>query len=172
MEKNNSLFYIIENFINEKDSNILINFFDQNDYLADDLEVEHKHRNIHYQHIKDTNILSILDYYANKNIFFIDHLFQTKVKLWSSMRICRWLPGDSMRMHIDKNTTQRNSDMNYSSLLYLNDDYEGGELIFRDQVFKMKKFSCIFFESDLHKHGVNTLLKNKRYTIPSWYKIK
>jgi len=54
MEKNNSLFYIIENFINEKDSNILINFFDQNDYLADDLEVEHKHRNIHYQHIKDT----------------------------------------------------------------------------------------------------------------------
>ena len=60
--------------------------------------------------------------------------------------------------------------MDYSSLVYLNDNYDGGELFFENEIFKMKALSCIIFESGPHhKHGVKIIKKGKRYTIPSWY---
>lgn len=159
-----SVYHIIDNFISEKDSQDLITFFDKNDHLCSDSEERHKHRNLHYDLIKDKKIKDLLDYYCLKNIIFIDHIFKAKTKLWNKMRLCRWKKGDSMALHIDKNI-----DYYYSSLLYLNDEYEGGELLFNAEVMKMKKFSCIIFESDIHVHGVKKILKHKRYTIPSWY---
>ena len=65
----------------------------------------------------------------------------------------------------------RNSILNFSSLVYLNDDYEGGELFFENEIIKMKALSCIVFESnEKNMHGVLEIKKGKRYTIPSWYK--
>tara|TARA_R100001244_G_C5168673_1_gene131562 strand:+ start:3031 stop:3555 length:525 start_codon:yes stop_codon:yes gene_type:complete len=169
MKTNNSVFHIIENFISEKDAKQFIDFFNTNENLCNDVEEEHKHRNIHYDDIKNEKIKNLLDYYAIKNSIFIDHLFKTKTTLWQTMRLCRWNEGETMALHIDRNVKSRTNNMDYSSLLYLNDDYEGGELIFNTEILKMKKFSCIVFESDIHIHGVRKILKNKRYTIPSWY---
>ena len=165
----NSIYSIIENFIDSKDADDLINFFNKNQNLCYDMEEEHKDRNIHYSFIKDEKVKKLLNYYAYKNIIFIDHIYKTKTKLWGEMRLCRWKPGDSMGMHVDRNTETRNNNVNFSSLAYLNDDYEGGELVFRDKELKMPKLSCIVFESHLHPHAVKEIKKNNRYTIPSWY---
>jgi len=162
--------HIIENFINKKDAKTLINFFEKNTHLCYDAREEHKHRNIHIMHIKNKKIIELLNYYANKNVYFIDHLFKTKTKLWTDMRICRWLPGDTMILHNDRSG---NDSMNFSSLVYLNDDYEGGELFFENEIIKMKTLSCIVFESnEKNMHGVLEIKKGKRYTIPSWYQYK
>ena len=158
--------HIIENFVLKKDADTLIKYFDNNDYLCNDSVEEHKHRNIHYENITNINILRLLDYYAKKNTIFIDHLFSVKTKLWSPMRICRWNKNDSMVLHTDSNWKDK---MDYSSLVYLNDNYSGGELIFNKEPLKMKKLSCILFESKKYEHGVNKIIKGKRYTLPSWY---
>tara|TARA_R100001443_G_scaffold27679_1_gene40885 strand:+ start:18 stop:539 length:522 start_codon:yes stop_codon:yes gene_type:complete len=165
----NKDYFIIENFINAKHAEDLINFFDENENLCADPEKEHKDRNIHYFSIKDKKIKSLLNFYAYKNILFINNTYKTKTQLWSEMRLCRWKPGHSMPIHIDKNIKTRDNNMDFSSLAYLNDDYEGGELIFTDEELKMPKFSCIIFESHLYPHGVKEVKKNNRYTIPSWY---
>ena len=107
----------------------------------------------------------------NKNVYFIDHFFKTKTKLWADMRICRWLPGDAMSLHNDR-SEKLNDLMDFSSLIYLNDNYEGGELFFKDKIIKMKALSCIVFQSnEKNMHGVLEIKKGKRYTIPSWYQF-
>lgn len=158
--------HIIDNFVLEKDANTFIKYFNNNDHLCNDSVEEHKHRNIHYSDIIDIKILKLLDYYAKKNTIFIDHLFSVKTKLWSPMRLCRWNKGDSMVLHTDSNWKDK---MDYSSLIYLNDDYLGGELVFNKKPLKMKKLSCVLFKSDKYEHGVNKVIRGKRYTIPSWY---
>lgn len=163
---------LIENFVHEQDAEDLINFFDNNEHLCNDSEEHHKDRNIHASAIKDDHIIKLLKYYAYKNIIFIDHIFKTKTKLWNEMRLCRWRPGDSMDLHIDRNTKTRNYNLDFSSLIYLNDNYEGGELVFENKELKMPRLSCIVFESHLHPHAVKEVKKNNRYTIPSWYQFK
>ena len=79
---------------------------------------------------------------------------------------------DSMDLHIDRNTKTRNYNLDFSSLIYLNDNYEGGELVFENKELKMPRLSCIAFESHLHPHAVKEVKKNNRYTIPSWYQFK
>ena len=161
--------HIIENFIDKKDAKMLMSFFDKNTHLCYDDREEHRHRNIHLPHIKKGKARDLLNYYAYKNIYFIDHLFKTKTKSWQHMRLCRWLPKDSMVFHNDR-AEEVNNLMDFSSLIYLNDNYEGGELFFENQTFKMKALSCILFKSnETNMHGVLEVKKGKRYTIPSWY---
>ena len=57
----------------------------------------------------------------------------------------------------------------YNSLLYLNDNFEGGETIVNKVKIKPKKGLMILFSGNNIKHGVNTIKKGERYTIPCWY---
>ena len=165
----NILRFLINNFMNAQDAKKLMSFFDANAHMCYDERPHHKERNIHYDHIPDPAIKKFLDYYEQKNIFFIDHYFKTKTVPWHEPRLCRWKKGHSMDLHVDKNNNLQDL-MDYSSLVYLNDDYEGGELFFENETFKMDALSCIIFESGpRNKHGVKTITKGKRYSIPSWY---
>jgi|GEM_PF-6255044 predicted 2-oxoglutarate/Fe(II)-dependent dioxygenase YbiX len=164
----------IDNFVHPDDAVSLMKFFDENDHLCDDGRAFHKDRNIHFNNIPDPQIRNLLNYYAHKNIMFIDHHFVTKTKQWQSMRMCRWLEGHFMPLHVDRQL-ENNDTMDYSSLVYLNDNYTGGELFFKnedgtEEVFKMKALSCIVFDSGKSNgHGVKKVLGGRRYTIPSWY---
>ena len=58
----------------------------------------------------------------------------------------------------------------YASILYLNDDFEGGETFFEDgTVLKPKQGTCVIFESMKHFHGVYPHGNEDRYTSPIWY---
>ena len=165
---------IIHNFVNPKDAIILTKFFDKNKNLCGDERVFHKDKTIHFENIKNNKIKNLLNYYALKNEIFIDHCFAVRTKEWQKPRLCCWSKGQYMDLHVDKQPKQ-NDTMDYSSLIYLNDKYTGGELVFKnedgvEEVFKMKALSNMIFESDKrNKHGVKKILNGKRYTVPSWY---
>ena len=76
-----------------------------------------------------------------------------------------------MELHTDRTPMDR---MKYSSLIYLNHDYEGGELKFVDgETFKFKGGTNVIFRSDgYNAHQVLEIKKGYRYTIPSWYTTK
>ena len=80
--------------------------------------------------------------------------------------------------HVKWNTNQSqgtHQDFDYhplTSILYLNDDFEGGETFVEDKIIKPKKGLMISFEGDKLKHGVKKIRKGIRYTIPCWYKRK
>ena len=89
------------------------------------------------------------------------------------------LPGDSHIPHADNqrrehgrwlpnHTPQRD----YTALVYLNDNFTGGELVFpdRDVVIIPKPGLFVGFPSN-HKfvHAVPNVLSGKRYSLPVWF---
>jgi predicted 2-oxoglutarate/Fe(II)-dependent dioxygenase YbiX len=62
-----------------------------------------------------------------------------------------------------------------SIIMNLNDDYEGGDLIFTDQKekeikrLKLGKGSIVFFPSNfMYPHGIQPITKGTRYSIVAW----
>lgn len=57
-----------------------------------------------------------------------------------------WQPGQSGSPHID--AIEKEPFIEYSAVIYLNDDYEGGEIYFPKQNFehRPKSLSAIFFQ--------------------------
>jgi len=56
--------------------------------------------------------------------------------------------------------------------MYLNNNYEGGEIEFKHSNIKIKPDpgSIIFFPSNfLYVHEVHPILSGERYSMPHWY---
>jgi hypothetical protein len=111
----------------------------------------------------------------------IEDFFNVKVTP-TGTTIVRWLPGQFQKPHADKelhdgpDAGTPNDFPNYdiSSLFYLNDDYEGGELYFplQDIKFKPKKGAAYFFPGDKNYiHGVTEIKNSIRYTCPFFWEI-
>jgi hypothetical protein len=100
----------------------------------------------------------------------------------TSPAVVRWLPGQLQMPHADKelhvgdDAGKPNSFPWYdlATIIYLNDDYEGGELYFPNQgiQFKPKKGAVYFFPGDMnYVHGVTVLDSGIRYTCPFFWTI-
>jgi hypothetical protein len=111
----------------------------------------------------------------------VEDFYKVKVKP-TGTTIVRWLPGHLQMPHADKelhegpDAGEPNDFPNYdlSSLFYLNDDYEGGELYFPNQgvKFKPKKGAAYFFPGDMqYIHGVTEIKSGIRYTCPFFWEI-
>jgi len=58
-----------------------------------------------------------------------------------------------------------------SSIIYLNDDYEGGHTHFKDGTsFAPVVGRAIFFDGNYYPHGVSHIDRNDRYTVAIWMK--
>lgn len=111
----------------------------------------------------------------------VEDFFKVKVAP-TGTTIVKWNPGQFQKPHADKELHEGpdaglpNDFPNYdlSSLFYINDDYEGGELYFPHQKiqFKPKRGSAYFFPGDMnYVHGVTTIKSGLRYTCPFFWEI-
>lgn len=85
-----------------------------------------------------------------------------------TMHLLRYDQSGHLPAHQDQGVSSRV----LSVLLYLNDDYEGGELEFRHSGIKLKPEagSVLFFPSNfLYVHEVYPVTKGPRYALPNWY---
>ena len=80
--------------------------------------------------------------------------------------------GEKYEIHTDHYTT---SNRHLSIIMNLNDDYEGGDLIFTDQKeteikrLNLGKGSIVFFPSNfMYPHGIQPITKGTRYSIVAW----
>lgn len=77
-----------------------------------------------------------------------------------------WTPGTKGDLHIDAQDPE--PFIEWSTIIYLNDDYTGGKIYFPNQNFEYapKKFSAVFFPSagSEHIHGVTTIQSGVRHT--------
>jgi hypothetical protein len=100
----------------------------------------------------------------------------------TSPALVRWLPGNLQMPHADKelhegdNAGKPNDFPWYdiATIIYLNDDYEGGELYFPNQgiQFKPKRGAAYFFPGDMNYiHGITTIESGIRYTCPFFWTI-
>jgi predicted 2-oxoglutarate/Fe(II)-dependent dioxygenase YbiX len=111
----------------------------------------------------------------------IDNFFSVDAQA-TSPAVVRWLPGNFQMPHADKelhegdNAGKPNDFPWYdiATIVYLNDDYEGGELYFPNQdiKFKPKRGAAYFFPGDMNYiHGITEVTSGIRYTCPFFWTI-
>lgn len=112
-----------------------------------------------YETIKlfDEPYTELLEFWANR--------FNHKPFNYITKNYCirQYYPGSWMGAHIDRNYEDPRNSMDWTVLVYLNDDYEGGELVFPDYDITLKPSagSAIFFPCNA-KHSVNKIHSGKK----------
>ena len=92
---------------------------------------------------------------------------------WS---ITKWTAGTSMEFHADNVTEDRTPHWycgwrDYSAVVYLNHDYEGGRTVFKHQnhyVVPTAGTASLFPSTFGYTHGVSEVIGGDRYTLSVW----
>ena len=115
--------------------------------------------------------------YIKKEIERTYTFYKAKFPKMSSSKInqidlLKYFPGGKYETHIDY---YKNSPRHLSIIINLNDDYEGGDLVFTNQKekeikrLKLGKGSIVFFPSNfMYPHGIQPITKGTRYSIVAW----
>ena len=92
--------------------------------------------------------------------------------LIKEIQILKYLPGGFYKFHVDHGV---NIPRTYSCIFFINDDYEGGSLVFRDnlteknyKIEKQKNRLVIWPSNFLYPHSVEPVTKGERYSVVSW----
>ncbi len=168
-----------ENIIDEQTCDILV----KEDFIYETSTYSsHTNKNV----IKKNRVVSG-DFWIRKDNIFFDVLrvsFENTLKLYSSdfsnahitnltdFRISRYKEGGFMSKHVDNIHHSHGQQFGYpqvTALLFINDDYEGGEFIISNKIFKTKKGSVLVFPSNfMYPHEVLKVSKGTRYSITCW----
>ena len=171
---------VSENFLSLKECAFLIDLYDRYSELSPRRDYSRRPL-LHYYTIRDVDSESASWLYGVslrcKEKIEVD-LRTPELFVESVFLACLW-PGDSHIPHADNerrehgrwlpnHTPQRD----YTALVYLNDNFAGGELVFpdRDVVIIPKPGLFVGFPSN-HKfvHAVPNVLSGKRYSLPVWF---
>tara|TARA_R100000365_G_C2717678_1_gene51116 strand:+ start:275 stop:730 length:456 start_codon:yes stop_codon:yes gene_type:complete len=146
---NNKIIIRCDDFINPQECRELINIFNQSR--------PRWFRNTFVLSYDDGKILKKLNHYFNfHNFEEMNHL------KGSNMEIVLWPTHSWMGPHQDAGD-------HLSFIIYLNDDFEGGETIVDGIEIKPKVGRLIIFSNGFYLHQVNKITKGKRYTLIAWY---
>lgn len=109
----------------------------------------------------------------------IQHLWGRDLFLETDYSILGYRVGESLKAHHDGiynlKTNSGHPRRDVSSVLYLNDDYEGGELNFVNQKLKIKPKAgtvVLFPSTEKFVHYTNKVVSNIKFFIPSLWCFK
>ena len=97
---------------------------------------------------------------------FLESRFQVAFNA-SKAQIQNWHIGSSSELHIH-NYGGRENDI-YNSLIYLNDNYDGGEFYTEDISIKPEVGMLTLFNGQETYHGVKEVKKADRFTLIFWW---
>ena len=81
--------------------------------------------------------------------------------------VVRWPVGTFMKPHVDTNTGHKENIL--AAMLYLNEGFGGGNLIFEDLVVEPKPGKLIIFSNTEDLHYVNKVEGLERFALSFWY---
>jgi hypothetical protein len=166
--------YKIPNFVNSEFCDTIITLFNQQPKdIREDSSWSNK--NIQYGAVKSESIKQLINAHRFDRTIIAQGIF--KQKLYPDFTdICSWLPGTKMELHPDScflnGTPNGFSYRVFSSILYLNDDYEGGHTFFAKNNIsvKPKRGMLLIFPSNYeYRHGVEEILNGDRFTLSMWF---
>jgi len=98
--------------------------------------------------------------------------YNFKMEFMEAINFVKYNPGQHFSVHTDQGFSYN---CTLSSILYLNDDYEGGELWFPylEINFKPKKGDVIFFPSTfIYAHGAKPVISGTKYSAVTMFDYK
>lgn len=91
------------------------------------------------------------------------------------IQLLRYSPGQKYVLHHDTNDYPHTREYHrtFSTVLYLNDDFTGGETAFLDGSFKPKPGEALYFPSNwcFPHQGTEVLSGEKRVAVTWWYSV-
>ena len=151
---NKKVFFTKKNFISKNECSQLIDFYNQN------IQNSFKYRDTFPLHINFFESIT-------KKIEKVCYKLYPDCRLDTS-QIVRWPEGSKMSPHFDP------SNDIFACLVYLNDDYLGGETCFERKFFLDKKIKpevgkLVIFSNSKILHWVNEVKNGTRYTLALWF---
>ena len=148
---------VIDDFLSEDECDFLIDYYkkypDKETYMGTLL-----------LWMKDTSLFDLRkSWIRNRYLSRIKKEFPLKL---NDDQIVFWPPNSSKDMHKD-GSIHKNND--WTSVCYLNDNYEGGYTLIEDDEFKPKKGRLVVFPSKKMSHGVSLVKRIPRYTYIAWW---
>jgi len=119
----------------------------------------------HYKELHDTFEYCVMDYMS---------VFSNVSKVeYTDFRMNCYEKGGFMREHIDAIHRSHGQKLGYphlTSLLFLNDDFEGGEFVLcGDKYIEKIQGSAVVFPSNfMYPHEVKEVTQGKRYSVMTW----
>ena len=110
---------------------------------------------------RDTIVLGFRDDDVLKHI--IETFTFYPFKNIDNMEIVKWPTGSKMTLHRDEGDT-------FSWIIYLNDDFEGGDTVIDGIKIQPKIGRLVLFSNGFYEHEVKEITKGTRYTLIAWYK--
>jgi len=127
-------------------------------------EVWIKNGNVYYNDVKAAFEYVIKKYSETFPLFSVQHI--------TDFRINRYSEGGFMSSHVDNIHHSHGQSYGYpqvSVLLFLNDDYKGGEFVVADKLYHPAKGSSIIFPSNfMFPHEAKVVTKGTRWSIIAW----
>jgi hypothetical protein len=145
MDLNNNLILLYDNFLSKEECNKYINIFNNEKNKVE------QYRDTFILKIKDTILLNKL-----KSEFNIDKLLTPK-----NLEIVKWPKDSFMKLHYDDKAL-------LAFIIYLNDDYIGGETVVDKIKVIPKTGKVIIFSNGKLEHCVNKIEEGTRYTLIGW----
>ena len=150
---------VIDDFLSEDECDFLIDYYkkypDKETYMGTLL-----------LWMKDTSLFDLRkSWIRNRYLSRIKKEFPLKLNY---DQIVFWPPNSSRDMHKD-GSIHKNND--WTSVCYLNDDYEGGDTLIEDDAFEPKKGRLVVFPSKKMNHGVSLVKSRARYTYIAWWQL-
>lgn len=170
----------IPNFVSEEEAKSIIEYFEFMGknwgpiafFGSKGMNVSKNDPELEKFNLYPTFFQDLLDMYQKH----MEYIFERKLRPNNIAHAQKWLKGGFASPHADnseKDGTPNAFEINkYVSLLYLNDDYEGGHLYFPDHDidFKPKALSLIVFPGGIENiHGVAEVTEGQRYTFVSFW---
>ena len=113
----------------------------------------------------------VLSVYRPKVMECFKNLFGIDCKFYGGAYLVKWTESKQMDLHVDDLGDGNN---HVSAVLYLNDDYEGGNINFptHNLSIKPEKYELLVFPGNLnYAHEVQEIVSGSRFTVPYWAEI-
>lgn len=180
-ENNHSLITVVKNFITDQDSKIFFDYINNN-YGNEDLFPPTRgklmnNRERYEANIPETvslskhhTILDLIKRYSQKVIDQFKDIY-TDQNLYTSAFWMTML-GEGTRLPDHRDNHYGAEHLFRSSIIYLNEDFSGGEIYFKDLdiAIRPEKNMAIFFPSDL-VHSIMPVRDGIRLALPNWVSV-
>lgn len=172
---------IVENFITEEDALFFIDYINKNHHDEDKFPPTRGATEFG-RHRYEANIPETVPLENHKEIFDKIKLYSDKVikEFYSIYNDEILYPSAFWMAELGKDTKLPfHSDNHYMSehlyrscVIYLNDNYEGGYIRFKDipLTYKPKSFSAVFFKADM-VHEITKIKEGVRFALPVWASV-
>ncbi len=150
---------IIDNFLSKEECISLINFYEKNKESSFLYRDVYPSQNLEINHNSEINFLFKK---LQSNTVAVD--VNSKID-WC--QIVKWPTGSKQDLHFDTASNKTT----FSSIVYLNENFEGGQTYYEDgTTIQPVTGRGLFFDGIFYKHGVKEVSKNIRYVVATWYK--